>query len=256
MSTSRVLGRGSFGVVEKIVTFQGNFAKKTLTLSNDNNENIALKRRFRREVEYQATFNHKNIVPILTSDLESDSPSFTMPLAVCQLGSEFSQNISISFLEKIEIVNMILDGIDEIHSTGHIHRDIKPPNILRFNAQNNGYYYAITDFGLVANRESRDTTTLTQTSMAMGTMAYMAPECYGAANSATYLSDIYSLGVVLKFLVDGGEDLGIPFRERISNSIISDIINKCTKDNPDDRYTSVANLREEFNMAVQGKDRW
>jgi len=240
-----ILGEGAFGIVEAINTLHGTVAKKTLKLSNDESENNKLRRRFKREVEYQATCKHRNIVPILSHDLELLSPSFTMPLAICSL----AQESELSIHDKINIAYMLMDGVEYIHSLGHIHRDLKPQNILKFHAIG-GFYYAISDFGLIANKNNENTTILTETSIAMGTEAYMAPECYLDAKSATHLSDIYSLGVILKFLFDD-KQIGLPYSERFSDSIIGNIIRTCTKKESTERYQSINELRTDFQNTIQ-----
>jgi serine/threonine protein kinase len=242
MSTVRVIGSGSFGIVEEFPTSNGILAKKKLLTSTDEQENRELRRRFKREVEYQSRLNHQNIVPIISCDLDSNTPWFTMPLAECHLGAESTQ---LTINDKINISHMIIDGIECIHLSGQIHRDLKPANILRFQSIDNSQYcYAISDFGLVADRSRENSTVLTMTNTGMGTLPYMPLECYTNAQSATFQSDIYSLGVILKFIFDG--ETGNPLRERSSNSIIASVISKCTKDNMNERYSSIAELRSDF----------
>lgn len=241
MTIIRTIGQGGFGIVEEIATPQGNMARKRLIHIHNN----ALKRRFQREVEYQAQFQHINIVSIIDFDLLCESPWFTMPLAICSLGREQEVNINLEINDKVNISRMIMAGLAHIHSNDQIHRDIKPPNILRFHTLEGAYYYAISDFGLVANRNIQDTTMLTTVTTPMGTPSYMSPECYLDARSASDKSDIYSLGVVLKFIFDG--NVGLPCRERSSESDIGAIVTKCTKDRPEERYDSVAELIIDFN---------
>lgn len=249
MTTVRFIGGGSYGVVEEISTPTGNVAIKKLLLTSDPEENEDRKRRFKREVEYQARLSHFNIVSIFQYDLDCDHPWFTMPLAVCHLGDEEKYNITMTDEVKIETFRMIMDGVEYIHAMGQIHRDLKPQNILRYHSPDNQYFsYAISDFGLVADRSREETTALTMTDVIMGTFAYMPCECYGNAKSATQRSDIYSLGVILKFIFDGST--GMPLRERQSESIFGDVISKCTKDHPDERYQTVADLREAFELAI------
>jgi len=246
MTEIRIIGQGGFGIVENI---GGNIARKKLLLDENEEVNTHLRRRFKREVEYQKMCNHPNVVTVLDSDLESSEPWFTMPLAVCFLGQERNHNIPIDDNQKIIISKMLMNGLTHIHSIGQIHRDIKPQNILRFHsADNSTFIYAISDFGLVANRDVENTTTLTSVTTIMGTQAYMSPECYLDARNASFQSDIYSLGVVLKFIFDG--EVGIPYSERTSSSLLNDIIRKCTKRNPNERYDSVTELILDFEQTI------
>lgn len=246
METSITLGEGAYGVVESITTPNGSVARKTLKLTDDENINSQLKRRFKREVQYQAGFNHPNIVKVLDSDLDCEIPFFTMPLAICSLGKENEHGINMSFQDKIAISRMVIEGIKAIHSSGQMHRDIKPQNVLRFHSEDGQYYgYAISDFGLVADRNRDNTTVLTMTSVPLGTINYISPECYlDAKNNSTFQSDIYSLGVLVKFIFDG--ETGLPMNKRQSKSIFNALIMRCTELEPSQRYSSINDLQDAF----------
>ena len=141
-----------------------------------------------------------------------------------------------------------LDGINMMHERGHIHRDIKPQNILRFDRPDDSFFYAVSDFGLISPSDRNATTILTSVGDVMGTPSYMAPECYrDGFKNACFQSDIYSLGVLILFLFkDRDEDLGVPFSERSSNGSFGMVIEKCTKKNPEDRYKSILQLKTDF----------
>lgn len=246
-----LLGKGGFGFVVKFELEDGTFAaKKTLKLTQFEDDNIELKRRFKREVEYQQSFDHPNIVKIISADLAQTPPYFVMPLATCQLGKEAENGINLVYADKVNAFAHILKALQIIHQQGHVHRDIKPANILRFDHPNGSYHYAVSDFGLIAPSDRDDTTSITSTHAAMGTEFYMAPECFRfGMRSATEQSDIYSLGVLLLFLCkEDNDDLGYPYEQRFSSGIWGNIINKCTQRDPQDRYASVDGLEEDFNI--------
>ena len=74
------------------------------------------------------------------------------------------------------------------HGQGILHRDIKPSNLL-LDARGNVW---VTDFGLAKAADSED---LTHTGEIVGTLRYMAPECFNAKGDGR--SDVYSLGLTL-----------------------------------------------------------
>ncbi|HHF2962027.1 TPA: protein kinase [Vibrio alginolyticus] len=247
------LGEGGFGVVERVQLQNGSFvARKTLLLTDDQNKNSDLKRRFKREVEYQSSFDHSNIVQILQSDLDGHPPSFTMPLATCHLGREENVGLTFDFDTKVKAFLNALDGIEALHKKGHVHRDIKPGNILRFDYPGESYKYAVSDFGLISPSDRSNTTNITSTYGAYGTELYMPREYFLKGFSvADAQSDIYSLGVLLLFLFrEEGETLGFPYDERSSEGAFGDIISKCTKREPKERYDSIGHLRTAFNSVV------
>ena len=73
--------------------------------------------------------------------------------------------------EALEIVTAVASALDYAHGQGLLHRDIKPANIL-LNPKANRIFLA--DFGIA--RLIDDPAGLTATNMAVGTMAYAAPE--------------------------------------------------------------------------------
>ncbi|AIW17169.1 protein kinase domain-containing protein [Vibrio tubiashii] len=244
MANEKIIGSGTYGIVKEVRTPNGLVAKKELIVTQDPDENERRRRRFKREVDYQAKLHHMNVVSILSMDLACEEPWFTMPLAECNLGEEAKNGITVTDNMKISAFRMILNGVEHIHASGQIHRDLKPENILRFKTNYNHYSYAISDFGLVAGFTDEGSTALTATNAVMGTIKYMPPECYEDAKRATEQSDIYSLGVILKFIIDG--EVGLPFQERTSKSIFGAVISRCTKLKAVARFSDISELRQEF----------
>jgi serine/threonine protein kinase len=90
----------------------------------------------------------------------------------------------------------IAEGLDTAYKNGVVHRDIKPQNIV-INSQG---VARITDFGLA---RSRETVTLTQSNVFMGTAYYIPPEQAESGRSADIRSDLYSVAAVLFEMLSG-----------------------------------------------------
>lgn len=139
-----------------------------------------------------------------------------------------------------------------LHSRGLIHRDIKPDNILGQRAPDGQFDpLKLVDFGLASQRGSADPTS--------GTIDYLAPELIGG-QSATNLSDIYALGMVLFRLATGqfpfaGDDPLTVARQRTSaeapsalrfrNDLpvgLADVIAAMLRVRPDDRPPSARHV--------------
>ena len=88
----------------------------------------------------------------------------------------------------MDIVAQTAAGLEAAHQAGLVHRDIKPANLLLSPPG----IVKITDFGI---SHAVGSAPVTSTGVIIGTPGYLAPE-RAAGAQATYLSDLYSLGVV------------------------------------------------------------
>src|ERR1035438_6307906 len=101
--------------------------------------------------------------------------------------------------EILRIGREIAEGLNAAHTTGLIHRDIKPGNIWLEAPKNR---VKILDFGLA--RAATQEAGLTQQGAIIGTPAYMAPE-QGRGADVDARCDLFSLGVVLYRLCTGNQ---------------------------------------------------
>ncbi len=117
--------------------------------------------------------------------------------------------------------------LDFLHGKGIIHRDIKPSNILM---AKDGHIRLI-DFD--AARMTKDD--VEQDTRLLGTRGYAPPEQYGFAQTDAR-ADIYSLGVTMQQILG----------QKADKSRYKRIIRKCTNLNPDKRYQSAKEIRNEL----------
>ena len=114
-----------------------------------------------------------------------------------------------------------------------IHRDIKAENIVR--TDDGGIY--LIDFGIARRFDPE----IHQDTHVLGTPLYSPPEQYGYRQTDTR-SDIYSMGVLMHELLTGESELG----RGAGKGAVAAIIDKCTRFDPDDRYSSVEALEHDL----------
>ena len=76
--------------------------------------------------------------------------------------------------EALDILTAVASALDYAHQHGLLHRDVKPANILLAEFDTKRRRIFLADFGIA--RRVDDTAGLTATNMAVGTVAYAAPE--------------------------------------------------------------------------------
>jgi len=101
------------------------------------------------------------------------------------------------------ILEQVCHSLDDAHTHGLIHRDVKPGNIFVCRLGNDYDFVKVLDFGLVKEAgEGQDITQLTIDGVTTGTPAFMAPEM-ALGKPIDARTDIYALGCVAFWLVTG-----------------------------------------------------
>lgn len=136
-------------------------------------------------------------------------------------------NEELSKKQFLSVVKELCSVLEFLHRKGIIHRDIKPSNII---LTEDGHIRLI-DFD--AARTVKDD--LEQDTKLLGTRGYAPPEQYGFAQTDER-ADIYALGVTLQQLLG----------DKVSNQRYKQIIQKCTKLDPDKRYQTVRQVKRAF----------
>ncbi len=172
-------------------------------LSREGADKDSFARRFRREVETIAQFNHPNIVMAFDAD-ESDSGLFLAMELVDgrDLGAEVAAGGPLSAADAVECTLQAAWGLAYAHDHGVVHRDIKPANLLR----DWSGVVKVADLGLAsvsASESGSVNTSLTVAGEILGTLAYMAPEQALDSTTVDHRADVYSLGCTLYFLLTG-----------------------------------------------------
>ncbi len=184
--------------------------------------------RFEQEASAASNLNHPNILTI--HEVGTDDGRHYIATEYID-GVTLRRKIAGSQVENTEILDIavqVASALEEAHSAGIVHRDIKPDNIM---VRRNGYV-KVLDFGLAKLTETIDrspsdgeasTRVLVHTDagVVMGTSHYMSPE-QARGKPVDARSDIWSLGVVIYEMVAGRT----PFEGETSTDVIVAITQK------------------------------
>ncbi|WP_295956746.1 protein kinase [Rhodoferax sp.] len=150
--------------------------------------------RFLDEARALASFRHHNIVRVLRYFKQNDSAYIVMEYELGQRLKRWVPNHApLTRDALLSIIHPLLDGLDAVHQTGFLHRDIKPDNIY---VRADGTP-VLLDFG-AARRVSSDS------AMTNIISPGFAPfEQYHSQGKQGAWTDIYSLGAVMYWMTTG-----------------------------------------------------
>ncbi|MGE4241411.1 protein kinase domain-containing protein [Ramlibacter sp.] len=154
--------------------------------------------RFLDEARALATFRHPNIVRVLRYFRENGTAYIVMEYESGQPLKRWLPTVApLSQRTVLDIVYPLLDGLEQVHKGGFLHRDIKPDNIY-VRADNSP---VLLDFGSARRVQSgRDLTNIVSPGFAPF-------EQYHSHGKQGAWSDIYSLGAVMYWMVTGKKPL-------------------------------------------------
>ncbi len=209
-----LLGAGGMGKVYKAVDSE---KKKVVALKVLNPELLKdpeNRRRLSAEGHLLSSFSHPNIVKVFEIGESNERGFIAMEYLEGGTLRERLEREKILPLSDIKtIVMQICTGLEEVHSKGIVHRDMKTANVMIGSDGN----VRIMDFGL---SKSPLATTMTSLGTVLGTLGYVAPEQVTSLD-VDRRTDIFSLGVIMYELLTGQ----LPFKGENEIALIHSIFN-------------------------------
>ena len=222
--------------------------------------------RFRREAQAAANLSHPNIVSLYDYGSDEGANFIVMELIDGRgLEQIIAEEGPLLPERAAEMASDVARALERAHATGLVHRDIKPSNIMITSYGQT----KVTDFG-IARAIGDGNQTMTQTGMVIGTASYLSPE-QAQGNSVDARSDVYALGCVLYEMLTGGP----PFKGDTPLSIaykhvredaekpstinpdvppaLDAIVMKALAKNPDNRYQSAREMRDDLQRFLAGE---
>ncbi|MFI6870922.1 serine/threonine-protein kinase [Nocardia sp. NPDC050406] len=162
-------------------------------------------RRFEREADITARFDHPNIVAVHDRGIAGGRLWISMQYIE---GGDTAELRGIDPVRALRIGGEIASALDYAHGKGVLHRDVKPSNILLAAPDDGRPERALlTDFGIA--RLHDDTGQVTRTGDITATFAYASPEQLSGA-TLTPRSDQYSLACAVFVLLTGRKPFEAP----------------------------------------------
>ncbi|WP_086662414.1 serine/threonine-protein kinase [Lentzea kentuckyensis] len=196
----RELGRGGMGAVwlGKDGVLGRDVAVKELLLPGNvpAGERAVYQERVLREARIASQLADPAVVTVYDLISEDDQTFIVMELINAPTLEEcVDQDGPLRVREAAVLASQLLGALEAAHSSGVVHRDVKPGNVMvpaRGTAK-------LTDFGIA---QSLDDPRLTATGTLIGSPAYMSPERL-AGGPAMPAWDLWALGATLFYAVEG-----------------------------------------------------
>ena len=205
-----VIGKGGVSTVYKGENLQTKQFVAIKVLHAHKTRDEELVRRFIREAQTTTRLDHPHAIHILEWGIDQLERPFMIIeyLGGDTLAKRIQKGNGLNYNKALDIMEQVCAAIQEAHSLGIIHRDIKPDNIMLTVHQGVDDWVKVCDFGIarldVPESDSGGVApaTLTQTGAILGTPMYMSPEQL-RGRKADARSDIYSLGCVMYEMLTG-----------------------------------------------------
>jgi len=188
----RKIGEGAFGeVYEALDTWLDH--PRALKLLKPEVANRSSAPQILHEARKLVRVRHPNVVMVHGADSHDGRVGFWMDLVQGQTLEQRVRDGRLSAGEAIYVGQELCRALAAVHQANLLHRDIKAQNVMR---DSDGGRIILMDFGAGEFRDAP------ATGRPHGTPLYLAPELL-TGGAATVESDIYSLGVLLYYLVSG-----------------------------------------------------
>ncbi len=211
----------------------------------------ALRLALAHEFETLASLRHPNIISVLDYGFDKERrPYFTMDY-LPEAKQILEASTGLSEIEKVTLLQQLLQALAYLHRRGILHRDLKPANVLV--TENT---VRILDFGLATTQQT--------TMHAAGSIPYIAPEVW-EEQPHTEMADLYAVGIMAFEMFAGRHPFDVNSHRFIDQVLddapdlrlvkasldVTNVIGKLLHKQQDGRFSSAEACIAAFSQAVQ-----
>jgi serine/threonine-protein kinase len=255
--TSKI-GRGGMGIVYLARDTRLERPVAIKMLAPKYTRDTQQRERLKREARAAARLSHPGIATVYSLEELGENLYMVSEYVRGQTLLKIMDGRPLKISLLLDIAIQIARALVAAHDQGIVHRDLKPENVVR----NEAGAIKILDFGLARfepNTSGTTATRLTRSGMFLGTPAYASPEQLLGAE-IDRRTDIFSFGVMLYEMAAGQHPFGAADSMAVIARILeaettdlsqinptipdelNQIIRRCLKKNPNDRYGSARDL--------------
>ena len=200
------LGSGGMGEVYLVRHVHLQELRVVKILRQDLAADPSAQKRFMREARLATQIKHPNVA-ILYDFSSLPDASFYMVWEHIQgqdVGDRLRRQGPFPVMAAVRLAIQALNGLEAVHATGVIHRDLSPDNLMITEDKAGNLRLKIIDLGLARTLETDSSFEITQVGMFMGKLQYCSPEQASPNGGALdHRSDLYSFGLVLYEMIAG-----------------------------------------------------
>jgi serine/threonine protein kinase len=200
------LGSGGMGEVYLVRHVHLQELRVVKILRQDLAADPSAQKRFMREARLATQIKHPNVAILYDFSTLADG-SFYMVWEHIQgqdVGDRIRRHGPFPVAVAVRLAIQALHGLEAVHATGVIHRDLSPDNLMITEDKAGNLRIKIIDLGLARTLEIDANFEITQVGMFMGKLQYCSPEqASPSGGSLDHRSDLYSFGIVLYEMISG-----------------------------------------------------
>jgi serine/threonine protein kinase len=200
------LGSGGMGEVYLVRHVHLQELRVIKILRQDLAADPSAQKRFVREARLATQIKHPNVA-ILYDFSSLPDASFYMVWEHIQgqdVGDRIRRQGPFPVMDAVRLAIQALNGLEAVHATGVIHRDLSPDNLMITEDKAGNLRLKIIDLGLARTLATDTSFEITQVGMFMGKLQYCSPEQASPNGGALdHRSDLYSFGLVLYEMIAG-----------------------------------------------------